>query len=137
MAVVATIKEELTPTTVTFNLYVNEERMSHFSRLAHHLLKYVNAQEEIPFPPFIPLLPLSPFLGLYLTMPHTMTPDAANFAALFSRCILVPFSPSRFTSAYALPLDLLSPLRSFFFFAAVSSFPFLLLGYTRFHCADG
>lgn len=33
-AVVAMVKEGLTPTTVTFNLYVNEERMSHFSRPA-------------------------------------------------------------------------------------------------------
>lgn len=115
--------------------------MSHFSRPMHLSSGYVSAHEETrpvhstpppppPSPPpppppssSPPLLPLSPLLppapppspsGLYLTAPHTMVPDAANFAALLpvhlhpflsllphfgmpsSRSIPLPFSsPSR------------------------------------------
>lgn len=111
--------------------------MSHFSRPMHLFSRYVSAREETrpvhstpPPPPPLPpssFPPLSPSSyppspsGLYLTAPHTMAPDAANFAALLP----VHRSASPFLSL-SLPLASVRrtplPLRSssfFFPFAAV------------------
>lgn len=133
--------------------------MSHFSRPMHLFSGYVSARAR-RLAPFVPLLLLLllhlhlllfPFLllffscppspsGLYLTVPHTMAPDAANFAALLA------VHPRLFLSLASVRRTLL-PLHSFSFFFPFAAVRFLLFfsflflfplrGYARFRCANG
>lgn len=144
------VKEGLTPTTVTFNLYVNEGRMSHFSRVRAPLLRvYVRSRRE------------QRRRGESPRSFHFSCPPSCRHGFIFNRathhgtrrsplcCITPGASPSPCLPPLARSPTPLAPRssRPFSSIAAVSFslptalFPStfssrLLRGYARFHCTN-